>query len=177
VIKETAREFGEYIASCCNGKEGIQSSQMYSCDENAEAEGLGFNEEISYDESEVILVTKCAGKITEIGNVLLSGLSDMTKLADSIENSSASPELSETTSPTSQYDELRMSARVWVSKIVDQVDILSDAIIDLGAELYPPIDEIAAMNSYDLVEQKLIDFTTIMNDGKTKFNGNLTNLC
>jgi hypothetical protein len=155
-LKDTVGEFEEYIVS---SKEAIENNTEEESsdgdDEDGEFDDMDYLDDIKYNSEELITV--------ENSIVLMNITIDSIKLAleimssssdqiDIIKNSStpASNISSVFTSPLLENKEIDTAlaeievgnkCQVWVVIIQDYCRLLSDQILDFGAELYTPVDK------------------------------------
>lgn len=128
-------------SSTCAAKQKEQHQQKEEVDdEDDDEDSDSFNEEDEeqpYTAADVLVVERCLAVIRAGFNCLKTTLAAVTTVSDSIAGDvTAARDPIELLALT----ELERHCEVWVGSLTRQANAIQDSCIDVGSELYPPLD-------------------------------------
>jgi len=151
-VKETFSEFKEYV------KHSKIKVKQEECPESNEEDGDDDDNEdndVIYQPDDFKIVEPCVSYIFSSLESLNLSLQVMTLVGDT----------STSRSPTSHDDSVFSASihssycQVWVAKISSLSCKIQDAVIDLGSELYPPLDDLVTISNNC---NKLLDWLRLL---------------
>lgn len=122
MIEDTSREFEEYLETS-RADDGKASEE-----EDADMDEFGLEEMGTYSPEEFHIIEAALLLITNEKTIIKASLNCACEIAERV-SSVANPQ------------ELKVQCFFWVADIVTAIKNIETAVVDLGAELYSPIDE------------------------------------
>lgn len=152
VLKDTIREFQEAL----DGAKDISAPVKVDVNEDDERE---FDEEEDelYSVVDIGTLGACLSLMSVVYDSCRQGLDIMTKVADIADSLVDDSELA-----TSD------ACRVWVALVVDATEKLQNFVIDLGSELYPPIDFEQTRHFFVLLHEETSAYIQLLKSGSTE---------
>jgi actin-related protein len=152
-IKETKDEFEGYLQEAKQGKQDEGEKEKNEEEEDKEEDDPyedEDNEEVEYSPEEVSLVEKCVLLFSEVINFLKTTMKIITDTADALPHT--------TEEEQAQVKECQQ----WIAQVEKSSQELENQVVDLGAELYPPIDceseYSPALKQFRLLQEKMEKF-------------------
>jgi actin-related protein len=151
-IKETKDEFEGYLQEAKQEKQDDGEKEKNDEDDDEEDDDYEDedNEEVEYSPEEVSLVEKCVLLFNEVINFLKTTMKIITDTSDALPHT--------TEEEQTQVKECQQ----WIAQVERSSQELENQVVDLGAELYPPIDceseYSPALKQFRLLQEKMEKF-------------------
>jgi hypothetical protein len=157
-VKDTVREFDEYLSITKTKIDTMINNLSIEDQEEEDDEMDDGDEEDGYEISDVPFLEDCIAFMNFSMEVLKSGLSIMTLVADNNSRSLVSVPTEATPSISMSDDTMNISnvendnienyhCNQWVAEVCHHSEGIENAITDFGAELYPPLDSEATISA------------------------------
>jgi hypothetical protein len=157
-VKDTVREFDEYLSITKTKIDTMMNNLSIEDQEEEDVEMDDGDEEDGYEISDVPFLEDCIAFMNFSMEVLKSGLSILTLVADNNSRSLVSTSTESTPSITTSDDNINISniknddiqnyhCNQWVAEVCHHSEGIESAITDFGAELYPPLDSEATISA------------------------------